>query len=82
MKQYSQDLTKQKHKRARVIKIQPGDLVMAKLHTPLENSNKLSPKFKGPYKIGAPDSGNKLKILHLETDDISIRHADELEQTK
>ncbi len=47
MKQYSQDLTKQQHKRAQDIKIQPGDVVMVKLHTPLGNSNKLSPKFKG-----------------------------------
>ncbi len=45
MKQYSQDLTKQQHKRARNIKIQEGAIVMAKLHTPSENSNKLSPKF-------------------------------------
>ncbi len=55
---------------------------MAKLHTPLGNSNKLSPKFKGPYEIVAPVSGNKFKIWHLETGDISVRHADELEQTK
>ncbi len=60
MKQYSQDLTKQQHK-----KIQPGDIVMAKLHTPLGNSNKLSPKFKGPYESVASDSGNKFKIRHL-----------------
>ncbi len=50
---------------------------MVKLHTPLGNSNKLSPKFKGPYK----DSGNKFKIRHLETGDISVRNADELKQT-
>ncbi len=81
MKQYSQDVTKQQHKRARNIKIQPGDIVMLKLHTPLGNSNKLSPKFKGPYKVEEPDSGNKFKIQHLETSDISVRHADELKQT-
>ncbi len=55
---------------------------MAKLHTPLENSNKLSPKFKSPYEIVGPDSGNKFKIRHLETGDISVRHADELKHTK
>ncbi len=54
MKQYLQDLTKQQHKRARAIKIQPGDIVMAKLHTPLGNSDNLSPKFKVPYEIVAP----------------------------
>ncbi len=54
---------------------------MAQLHTPLGNSKKLSPKFKGPYEIVAPDSGNKFKIRHLETGDISVRHADELKQT-
>ncbi len=55
---------------------------MAKLHTPLGNSNKLSPKFKGPYEVISPDSGNKFKIRNIETDDISVRHADELKQTK
>ncbi len=78
MKQYSQDLTRQQHKRARDIKIQEGDIVMAKLHTPLGNSNKLSPKFKCPYEVIAPDSGNKFKIRNIETGDISVRHADEL----
>ncbi len=81
MRQYSQGLTKQQHKRARYIKIQ-GDIIMAKLHTPLGNSNKLSPKFKGPYEIIAPDSGNKFKIRNIETGDISVRHANELKQTK
>ncbi len=81
IKQYSQDITKQLHKRARDINIQPGDIVMVKLHTPLGNSNKISPKFKGSYKIVATDSENKFKIRHLETGDISVRHADELKQT-
>ncbi len=81
MKQYSQDLTKKQHKRARDIKIQPGNIVMVKLHTPLGNSNELSPNFKGPYKIVATDSGNKFKIRHLENGDSSVRHADELKQT-
>ncbi len=81
MKQYSQDLTKQQHKRARD-KIQEGDIVMAKLHTPLGNSSKLSPKFTGPYEVIAPDSGNKFKVRNIETSDISVRHADELKQIK
>ncbi len=51
---------------------------MVKLHTPLGNSNKLSPKFKGPYKVVAKDSGNKFKIRHLETGDISVSHSNEL----
>ncbi len=54
---------------------------MVKLHTPSGNSNKLSPKFTGPFKIIAPDSVNKFKVQHLETGDISVRHADELKQT-
>ncbi len=82
MKQYSQDLTKQHHKRARDLKIQEGDIIMAKLHTPLGTSNKLSPKFTGQYEVAAPDSGNKFKIRCLETGDISVRHADEHKQTK
>ncbi len=81
MQQYSQDLKKQHNKGARTIKIQPDNIVMIKLHTPVGNSNKLSPQFKGPYKVIAPDTGNKFKIRHLETGDVSVRHADELEQT-
>ncbi len=78
MKQYSEDLTKPQHKRERNIKIQTGDIVMIKLHTPLCNSNKLSLKFTGLYKIIAPDSGNKFKVRHLETGDIRVRHVDDL----
>ncbi len=81
MKQYSQDLTKKQHKRARDIKIEPGDIIMVKLHTPLGNSNKVSPKFNAPYKVVATDSGNKFKIRQLETGDISVSHADELKKT-
>ncbi len=54
---------------------------MVKLHTPIGNSNKLSLKFTGPYKVIASDSRNKFKVQHLETGDISVRHADELKQT-
>ncbi len=57
MQQYSQDLKKQQTKRARTIKIQPDDMIMVKLHTSVGNSNKLSPQFKGPYKVIAPDTG-------------------------
>ncbi len=48
LQQYSQDFNKQQNKRARTIKMQPDDIVMVKLHTPVGNSNKLSPQFKGP----------------------------------
>ncbi len=81
MQQCSQDLKKQQNKRARTIKIQPDDTVLVKLHTPIGNSNKLSPQFKGPHKVIAPDTGNKFKIRHLETGDVIVRHADELKQT-
>ncbi len=54
---------------------------MVKLHTPLGNNNNLSPKYKGPYKVGSTDSENKYKMWHLGTGDISVRHADELKQT-
>ncbi len=39
------------------------------------------PKFKGSYKVVATDSGNKFKIRHLETGNISVSHADELKNT-
>ncbi len=67
MQRYSQDLKKQQNKRARTIKIQPDDIIMVKLHTPVGNSNKVSPQFKGPYKVIALDTGNKFKIRHMET---------------
>ncbi len=51
---------------------------MVKLHTPIGNSNKLSPKFKDPYKVIAQDSGNKFKVQELASGDISVRHVDEL----
>ncbi len=81
MKQFSQDLTKQQNKSARDIKLQAGDIIMVKLHTSLGNNNKLSPKFKGPYIIVARGRGKKFKIRHFETS-ASVRHADELRQTK
>ncbi len=46
-----------------------------------QNSNKLSPKFKGPYKVIAQDSGNKFKVQELASGDISVRHVDELKLT-
>ncbi len=54
---------------------------MVKLHTVVGNNNRLSAQFKGPHKVIAPDTGNKFKIRHLETGDVSVRHADELKQT-
>ncbi len=67
---------------ARKVNIFPGDIVMAKLHVPIANSNKLSPRFTGPYKIIAVANGNKYKIQHLETGETSIRHVEDLKESK
>jgi len=82
MKEYSLELQKQQHKIAHKVRFQSGDLVMAKLHVPVANSNKLSPRFTGPYKIIANTTGNKFKIQHIETGEVTIRHADDLKITR
>ncbi len=55
-------------------------VVMAKLHVPIANSNKLSPRFTGPYKITEVANGNKYKIQRIETGETSIRHVDDLKK--
>ncbi len=65
MSDYASHMCDQQHKIAREVKVSPGDIVMAKLHVPIANSNKLSPRFMGPYKITEVASGNRFKIQHL-----------------
>ncbi len=65
---------------ARKVNIFPGDIVMAKLHVPIANSNKLSPRFTGPYKIFEVANRNEYKIQHVETGETSIRHVDDLKK--
>ncbi len=81
MKEYSEELKEQQHKIAREVKIKTGNLVMTKLHVPIANSNKLSPKFDGPYKVTGIASGNKYRIQHLETGEVIIRRVDDLKRT-
>ena len=78
MKSYSEEMKQQQHKIAKPVKIQVGNLVMAKIHVPIGTSNKLSPKFTGPYKVIESASGNKFKIQHLRTGEVQIRHIDEM----
>ncbi len=35
---------------------------MTKLHVPVANSNKLSPRFTGPYRVVDNAGGNKYRI--------------------
>ncbi len=51
MKTYSEEVKQQQHKHAKLITLKVGNLVMARIHVPLGNSNKLSPKYTGPYRI-------------------------------
>ena len=80
MTEYSSGVCKQQHKRARNANVNPGDIVMAKLHTPVGNSNKLSPKFTGPYKVIETATGNKYKIQHVTTGEVFIKHVDDLKK--
>ncbi len=54
---------------------------MTKLHIPIANCNKLSPKFDGPYKVIGIANGNKYRIQHLETGEVINRHVDDLKRT-
>ncbi len=73
-------MSDQQHKVTRKINIFPGDIVMAKLHVPIANSNKLSPKFTGPYKIIEVATENEFYIQNLETGEISIRYVNYLKK--
>ncbi len=53
---------------------------MVWLHTLVASSNKLSPKFTGPYKIVEKPGGKKYKIQNLKTLEVTIRHADDLKK--
>ncbi len=68
----------QQNKNAEQIKLKEEDIVMAKLHVPVANSNKLSPKYTGPYKVLSAASGNKYQLEHLNDGDLVIRHFNDL----
>ncbi len=53
---------------------------MAKLHVPVASSNKLSPRFTGPHRIVDKAGGNKYKIQNVKTQEVTIRHADNLKK--
>ncbi len=38
---------------------------MVKIHVPIGTSNKLSPKFRGPFKVIGTAEGNKSKVQHV-----------------
>ena len=80
MRDYSEELREQQHKNAREIIIKPGDIVMAKLQVPIARSNKFSPKFSGPQKVIEIASGNKFKIQHTQSGEVTIRHVDDLKR--
>ena len=73
MATYTQSVKKQHNKSARKVNSKEEDTVMAKLHVPLAESNKLLSKFSGPHKIIAPDTGNKFKIQHLQNGEVTNR---------
>lgn len=78
MKKYSEQMQEQQHKKAQQITLKEGDIVMAKLHVPVANSNKLSPKYTGPYKVLSAASGNKFQLKHLHDGEVVIRHFNDL----
>ncbi len=81
MKENSEELKKQQHKIAREVKIKTGSLIMTKLHVPIANSNKLSPKFGGQCKVIGIAIVNKYTIQLSETGEVLIRHVDDLKRT-
>ena len=82
MQDYTTEMSNKQHKIAKAVKIKPGDIVMLQRHVPVGESRKLSPKFKGPYKVIEPSTGNKFKVKHLESGQYSIEHNDHLKKTK
>ncbi len=70
MKTYSQGLKQEQHKAARPVKIYIGNLVMAKINVPVGTSNKLSPKFTGPFKVNETVGGNKFKVQHVHKGEV------------
>ena len=81
MENYNKRIREEQYKKAKEINLKKGDHVMAKLHVPIGEANKLSPKYTGPYKIVEKDSGNKFRIKKIVSGEISIRHADDLKRT-
>ncbi len=51
---------------------------MTKIHVPVGISNKLSPKFTGPFKVIETTGGNKFKVQHVHTVEVQVRYLDEL----
>ena len=53
MKEYYEELRKQQHKVAKPLKVDIGDLVIAKIHVPVaeDSTNKLPTKVTGPIKL-------------------------------
>ncbi len=74
-KQY---MTAQQWKSASEKIILLADIVYIKVHEP---KNKLAPRFEGPYRVIAYDTGNKLKIRHLTTLETKVTHVDNLKRT-
>ncbi len=76
MKKYSEEVKQQQHKQTQA-RIKVGNWVMARIHVPAGNSNKLPPKYTGPYSIMELTGANKFKIQHVYTGETQIRHADD-----
>ncbi len=81
MNKYSEQMREQQHKIAKVVNLKPGDIVMSKLHVPIANSNKLSPKYTGPYKVISAASGNKFQLQNLKDGEVVVKHSDDLKLT-
>ena len=81
LKKYSEHMRDQQHKRAKTTNIDVNDNVMVRLHTPIAESNKLSPKFSGPYRVIEVAGGNKYRLRHIESGDTCVKHVDDLKRT-
>ncbi len=72
MKTYSEEVKQQQYKHIKTITLKIGHLVIVRIHVTLGNSNKLSLKYTGPYRIIELLCGNKFRI-HVRTGETQIR---------
>ena len=64
------------NKKAKEVKIEEGDLVFQIIH---ERENKLSPKFKGPFRV-IKRKQNSLQLLCLTTSSVTNAHVDNVKK--
>ena len=78
----TEKMLEQQHKRARNLNIDVGSLVYVLVHDIQTSFKKLSEKFEGPYRVIAPETGNKWRIKSLTSGSEKVVHVDHLKTVK